>query len=79
MDERVELKNSIQAIVFGSNNMVNDMFNFVIEDRKRIVEPLVKYKNFVICPDSFRNWKEGAHKLSDIAIEKTLQNAEVQP
>lgn len=50
----------------------NEIANFIIEDRKRVVEPLVKIKF---------NYREGAievqHRIVD-AIEETLKNAGVE-
>ena len=33
----------LEKIVYSSNNVVRDIYEWVIADRKRIVEPLIKY------------------------------------
>lgn len=47
--------------------------DFILEYRKRVVEPLVKYKAWVT-----RTWgDDGIHHYSDKAIDQALKNAGV--
>lgn len=50
-----------------------DLADFIIEDRKKIVEPIIAYRLSVIEID--QSW--GTRK-SDIAINQTLKNAGVE-
>lgn len=71
MTERDKLGTEILA-VYPTCSRVNTMVDFILADRKRIVEPLVKFKAPKECSD--------VHKLDLVkrAILKTVSNAGVE-
>lgn len=54
--------------------------DFIISDRKKVVEPLVKYKSWIKCPEKWREWcsSGNSHCHSDSAIDQTLKKAGVE-
>lgn len=69
--EREKLRLQIVDLMYKDG--ADAIADFILADRARIVEPLVKYKNFIR-----RSWKAGVHIYSDEAIDETLKNAGVQ-
>ncbi len=62
---REELRRNIEEIVFSSNNIVNDLEEFILEDRKRILSPLIKYKNEV---PPYPYWIEAIDETLKLAV-----------
>lgn len=72
MDTRKELKYKFKEKFKNLFNQEIDIIvDLILEDRKKMVEPLVRWKEEMNIIDK---WPD-----SSIAIEKTLKNAGVQP
>lgn len=72
--EREEIIKDIQRFVGGQREYAERMADWVIVDRKRICEPIFKYKNDVKSWGR-RGWGLDAHCLSDEAIDESLKLA----
>lgn len=59
---------------YANKEQLGDIADFILQDRRRICNPLVKYKDWVgNNTEPRRNWMDsGAHSLSDSAIQETL-------
>lgn len=70
--QREELIKEIKEKFYSNNGMPSprDFYNFVIEDRKRIVEPLAKWRR----PENARQFLNSIW----VSIEKTFKNAGVE-
>lgn len=69
--QREELIDEINHKFLGGNcaNISREIADFIIDDRKRIVEPLVEYKKV------FKSMWEGIKPFISTVIDKTLKNA----
>lgn len=65
---------SIKEIVFGSNNVVNDLVAWHEGEIKRILEPIIKAKN----DSSYAVFNDKSVKILLDGIKETLQLANLQ-
>lgn len=78
MSTREGLANELRNIPWGKDPCEPDwekIADFIISDRKRIVEPLVKYKKEVIDNCGQEGWNL---TVGDSPIDETLTNAGVE-
>lgn len=79
MSNRDELIKELENKICRSASIeanISYLADFIIEDRNRIVQPLVKYKSDVKLWDR-RGWGLDSHTISDEAIDETLKLAGV--
>lgn len=70
--ERSKLHKDLMKIKRKGKYYVNDILDFIIEDRKRAVEPLVKCETHIL---RFQTHELGANQRRKEAIGQTLKNA----